>query len=230
MTINGFQKTTLLDYPGKVACTVFTGGCNLRCPFCHNAGLVLCSESEAVDEEVFFSFLKKRKGILDGVVITGGEPLLHPELFDFLHKIRDLGFLIKLDTNGTKPDMLRRIVEEGLADRIAMDIKNSPEVYFAAVGINDFCISDVEASKNFLMSCGIKYEFRTTVVKGIHTKESLVGAAKWINGAEEYYLQQFKDSGNLIKAEGLGTFSAEEISEFAEEIKPYVKKVKIRGI
>ena len=228
--LSGMQKMTLLDYPGKVACTVFTSGCNFRCPFCHNASLVLSPNDEKLDEEALFDFLKKRKGILDGVVITGGEPLLYEDIVLLLMRIKGLGYKIKLDTNGTNPKLLKEIVLNGLVDRVAMDIKSSPENYSKAVGIDNFDISSVAESKDFLLNGEIEYEFRTTVVKGIHTKDDLINLAKWISGAKEYYLQQFKDSGNLISPNGLDAFNESEINNFAEAVREYVPAVAVRGI
>ncbi len=232
MLIAGLQKLTLLDYPGRVACTVFTAGCNLRCPFCHNAPLVL-PERIAGDpngEETVLQFLKKRQGILEGVAVTGGEPLLHPDLPDFLRKVRDLGYAIKLDTNGTFPDRLRELVEAGLVDRVAMDIKNSPALYAKTVGLEALDLGPIERSKNYLLRGKVEYEFRTTVVKGLHTAESLREAAAWIRGAEEYWLQQFKDSGDIINIGGLGAFSDEEMRALVRELRPIVPTVKLRGV
>ncbi len=232
MLISGLQKLTLLDYPGHVACTVFTAGCNFRCPFCHNAPLVLPEriEGDPNGAETVLQFLKRRQGILDGVAITGGEPLLHPDLPDFLRAIRDLGYSIKLDTNGSFPERLEKVVREGLVDRVAMDIKNAPALYEKTVGLRELDLKAVERSKNFLLRGRVDYEFRTTVVKGLHTAESLTEAAKWIRGAAEYYLQQFKDSGDIIAAEGLGAFSAEEMQSLAGLIRPIVPTVKLRGV
>ena len=231
MLISGLQKLTLLDYPGKVACTVFTPGCNLRCPFCHNAPLVLPElVGQDTDEEQVLSFLRKRQGVLDGVAITGGEPLLHKELPALLEKIRALGFMIKLDTNGSFPDRLIETVNAGLVDRVAMDIKNSPELYEKTVGISGLELGAIERSKNFLLSGKIDYEFRTTVVRGLHTRESIAGAASWIAGAKEYYLQQFKDSGQLIAAAGLGEYDEKEMRSLAEAAAQYVPSVQLRGV
>ena len=231
MLISGLQKLTLLDYPGKVACTVFTGGCNFRCPFCHNASLVLPEQMahDSSAEEVL-RFLKKRVGVLDGVAVTGGEPLLHPDIDGFLREIKAMGFLIKLDTNGSFPERLIALVEEGLVDRVAVDIKNSPALYAKTVGLERFDLSGVERTKDYLLSGGVEYEFRTTVVKGLHTKESLIEAAEWIRGAKEYYLQQFKDSGALIDGAGLGAFDAEEMHALAEAVRPVVPAVQLRGV
>ena len=231
MLVSGLQKLTLLDYPGKVACTVFTGGCNFRCPFCHNAPLVLPEQMahDSSAEEVL-RFLRKRVGVLDGVAVTGGEPLLHPEIDGFLREIKALGFLIKLDTNGSFPERLIALVEEGLVDRVAVDIKNSPALYAKTVGLERFDLRGVERTKDYLLSDPVEYEFRTTVVKGLHTRESLIEAAQWIAGAREYYLQQFKDSGALIAGTGLGAFDGEEMHALAEAVRPIIPAVQLRGL
>ena len=231
MQIAGLQKLTLLDYPGHVACTVFTPGCNFRCPFCHNAPLVLPERlgCDTTEDEVL-AFLKKRVGILDGVAITGGEPLLHRDIGAFLEKVRALGFRVKLDTNGSFPDRLITLVEAGLIDRVAMDVKNAPSLYAGTVGVAGFDLAPVERSKDFLLSGVVEYEFRTTVVRGLHTRESLIEAAKWIEGAREYYLQQFKDSGDVNALEGLGAFDEKEMHALAEAVRPFVPTVEVRGI
>lgn len=232
MKVTGIQKLTLLDYPGTVACTVFTAGCNFRCPFCHNAMLVLpeqITQDYLTDDEVF-DFLRKRRGVLDGVAVTGGEPLLHKDMPDFLARVKELGYKIKLDTNGSNPDLLREIVEKKLVDRVAMDIKNAPEKYAETIGFEHFDLGPVEESKNFLLAGNMDYEFRTTVVRGIHTEESLIGAAKWIQGAKEYYLQQFKDSGNLVLGEGLSAYDEKQMHALADAVREYVPAVEVRGV
>ena len=231
MQIAGLQKLTLLDYPGHVACTVFTPGCNFRCPFCHNAPLVLPERlgCDTTEDEVL-AFLKKRVGILDGVAITGGEPLLHKDIGAFLEKVRALGFRVKLDTNGSFPDHLIALVRNGLVDRVAMDVKNAPALYGRTVGIEPFDLAPVERSKDFLLSGEVEYEFRTTLVRGLHTRESLVEAARWIEGAKEYYLQQFKDSGDVIAIEGLGAFDEKEMHALADAVRPIVPTVEVRGV
>ena len=232
MLISGLQKLTLLDFPGCVACTVFTGGCNFRCPFCHNASLVIPEELRAADGGVdaVLAFLKKRQGLLDGVAITGGEPLLHADMADLLREIRALGYRIKLDTNGSFPDRLIALVEEGLVDRVAMDIKNSPARYAETAGLPLLDIAPIERSKNFLLEGRVAYEFRTTVVKGLHTAESLVEAARWIEGAAEYHLQQFKDSGELLAPDGLGAFDDDEMRALADAVRPILPVVQLRGV
>lgn len=232
MKISGIQKLTLLDYPGTVACTLFTAGCNFRCPFCHNAALVLPEQIEdgSLDEDEVLDFLKKRQGILDGVAITGGEPMLHRDLPELLSKIKALGYKIKLDTNGSNPEMLKEVIERRLIDRVAMDIKNSPEAYGETIGVENFDLAPIERSKDMLLCGDMDYEFRTTVVKGIHTEERLIEAAKWIKGAKEYYLQQFKDSGNLIMPDGLSAYDEKEMHALAELVREHVPAAEVRGV
>ena len=230
MKIYGLQKLTLLDYPEKVACTVFTGGCNLRCPFCHNASLVVDTRYvEEISNEELFGYLKKRHGLLDGICVTGGEPLLHPDLADFLRDVHEIGYSVKLDTNGSFPVQLGEIVGEGLVDYVAMDVKSSPEHYPEAVGITDFDFSAVRQSMDFLLAGHVDYEFRTTVVKGLHSEEILRGAALSIKGAKRYFLQKFVDSGDLIGS-GMSAFSDDEMKEFLKVVSPYVKYAALRGI
>jgi len=229
MKISGFQKMTLLDFPGKVACTIFTAGCNFRCGFCHNAALVthIDNDNEFSEQEVL-SYLSKRKGILEGVCITGGEPLLQSGIEDFLRKVKDLGFLVKLDTNGSFPKKLKNIVENGLVDYVAMDIKNSREKYnlTADCTVN---IDDIEESIAFLMSGAVDYEFRTTVVREYHNIEDIRAIGEWIKGADKYFLQNFVDSGDLIK-NGLSSVSSTELYKMQEILRGFVVKTEIRGI
>lgn len=230
MRVCGFQKLTLLDYPGKVACTVFTGGCNLRCPFCHNAPLVTGAQGvEDIPKGELFAFLEKRRGVLDGVCVTGGEPLLHPDLADFLRHIRALGYSVKLDTNGTFPGRLRELVSQNLVDYVAMDVKTAPPRYAQAVGVPGFDVSPVRESMQFLLSGRVEYEFRTTVVKGLHDTETLRDAAKAIRGARRYFLQKFVDSGDLVSGEGLSAFTDAEMKAFLAVVSPYVQLAALRG-
>lgn len=231
MFISGLQKLTLLDYPGRVACTVFTGGCNFRCPFCHNSSLVLPERlAQDTDEEQVLSFLKKRQGVLDAVAITGGEPLINKDIGSFLKKVRELGYSIKLDTNGSFPEALVELVNSGLVDRVAMDIKNSPQLYGKTAGLSDFDLSAVERTKDFLLSGCVDYEFRTTVVKGLHTEQSIRDAAKWISGAKEYYLQQFKNSGDVLSIDGLSAYNEAEMHGLAAVAAEFVPAVQVRGV
>lgn len=231
MRISGLRKMTLLDFPGRVACTVFTGGCNLRCPFCHNASLVLPERAgDETDEAQVLRFLEKRRGMLEGVAVTGGEPLLHAELPDFLRKLRAMGYAVKLDTNGTFPDRLRAVVEEGLADYVAMDVKNAPLLYGKTAGLRDFDLTDVERSRDFLLSGRVAYEFRTTVVRGLHTAESLCAAARWIEGAEAYFLQQYRDSGDVLRPDGLGSFTDDEMRALLARVRTVLPAARLRGV
>ena len=228
MKFFGLQKLTLLDYPGKVACTIFTGGCNFRCPFCHNASLVLRpGECRAFSEEEILSFLKKRLGILEGVCITGGEPLMQNGIDGFIAKVKELGYSVNLDTNGSFPDKLKDLVDRGLVDKVAMDIKNSKEKYPITVGIEDYDISPVERSVDILMNGSVDYEFRTTVVKNLHTLDDMVAIGEWITGAGAYYIQNFKDSGDLIST-GLEGVDRNTADAFREAISRYVPGAAVR--
>lgn len=229
MTVSGLQKLTLLDFPGKTACIIFTRDCNFRCPFCHNADLVV-GDSPLIDDEEIFAYLNKRKKLLDGVVITGGEPLLQSDLADFIRRVKSLGYAVKLDTNGTYPERLRVLLAEGLVDYLAMDIKNGEGEYLRTAGVsNEALLARVKESISLVMASGVPYEFRTTVVKGLHTKESLLSAFAMISGAEKYYLQGFVDSGALIEGQGLSAFSKAEMQEFVALAKDYVQSVALRG-
>jgi pyruvate formate lyase activating enzyme len=198
MQINGFQKLTLLDFPGKVACIVFTPGCNFRCPFCHNASLVTHIDGESIEEEEILSYLKKRQGLLDGVVVTGGEPTLQGDLADFLGKVKALGYAVKLDTNGTSPEKLKILVEKGLVDYVAMDIKNTAAKYPVTAGCGSAVLGKVEESIDFLLADTVDYEFRTTVTAELHTPQDIGDIAKRIKGAKRYFLQNFIDSGDIV--------------------------------
>lgn len=230
MKICGLQKLTLLDYPGKVACTLFAGGCNFRCPFCQNGDLVLHpAEVPAIAEEEILSFLRKRIGLLDGVCITGGEPLLYPEVEDTIRHIREMGYAIKLDTNGSNPQRLKHLVEQGLVDYVAMDLKNCPERYAETIGIPGYDLSPIRESVAFLMSGAIPFEFRTTVVRDFHTPQDLVSLAKWVAGDEPYFLQGFVDSAKVIQ-KGLHGYEKADFEAIREQLLPYLPKTGIRGI
>lgn len=229
MQIQGLQKLTLLDFPGHTACTVFCAGCNFRCPFCHNVPLVTeIDPSEAIGEDAFFSFLEKRRGTLDGVCITGGEPLLYPDLGVFIRKIKEKGFLVKLDTNGSFPDRLSELLTMGLLDYVAMDIKNCPEKYALTAGV-DVSMADIRKSVALLMEGNTDYEFRTTVVSPLHTEEDIEKIAEWIRGAKRYYLQNFVDSGNLI-GEGLSSVAPESMIRMRSRAQHLVPNTALRGI
>ena len=226
MHISGLQKTTLLDFPGKVACTVFLAGCNLRCPFCHNASLVTSTPEEAMEEDAFFAFLKKRRGILDGVCVTGGEPTLRPDLPPFIRKIKDLGYAVKLDTNGTNPKMLEALLPE--LDYVAMDIKASPNRYAAVCGGIDR-LEAVRESVRLLKEGHTPYEFRTTCVHPFHDPADMTAIGKWLEGANQYYLQSFVDSGDLVGG-GVWGLSKEEMEALRDAVLPHIPNTHIRGI
>ena len=228
MRIGGFQKMTVLDYPGKIAATVFTYGCNLRCPFCHNASLVV-DDSALLDENEVFAYLARRRGILDGVCVSGGEPLLQPDIEDALLRIRSLGLSVKLDTNGTLPHRLADVIEKGLVDYVAMDVKNSPQKYAETTGCETIDLDAVRESVSLLMQGKIPYEFRTTVVRELHTEKDIEEIGRWLSGAEQYFLQGFIDSGNLI-GQGLSAYGKEEMERLCAVAAQYVKKASLRGV
>jgi len=229
MKIHGLQKMTLLDFPGHVACTVFLGGCDFRCPFCHNFELVDGTAKPVMDEEEFLSFLNKRTGLLDGVAFTGGEPLLHKDLPELMQKIRTLGFGVKLDTNGYHPDLLKEILAAGLADYVAMDVKNSPEKYAETAGVQTIDLSRINESISVLMNSGIDYEFRTTVVKEFHEENDFHRMGEMIRGAKRYFLQAFTDR-ETVPFGGLSAPSAEEMRAYAGIAAQYVPSVELRGV
>lgn len=231
MDINGIQKLTLLDYPGKVACTVFLAGCDLKCPFCHNSELWSVNAPAVMDDKELLAFLEKRRGMLEGVAFTGGEPLLRPELPEVMTKIKELGFAVKLDTNGTHPDKLRALIGEGLVDRVAMDIKNDPERYALTCGreAEGFPMDAIRKSIEILMNGGIEYEFRTTAVKPLHDADSFRGIGEMIRGAEEYYIQPFADRDTVLFS-GFETPAKEELESWLGIVKPFVKRARIRGM
>ncbi len=229
MVIKGLQKTTLLDFPGKVACTVFTVGCNFRCPFCHNASLVIrANDVDILPEDEFFSYISKRKGVLDGVCITGGEPLLSNGIIEFIEKIKNIGLLVKLDTNGTYPEKLDILLDRGLVDYVAMDIKNSKEKYALTSGISEYP-SKIDTSIKIIMEKAPDYEFRTTVVRELHTPDDIESIAKWLEGTKHYYLQSYVDSGDIL-GQGYSAYSAEEMVELFNNVKNILPCTVLRGI
>ena len=230
MNILGFQKMTLLDFPNRVACTVFTAGCNFRCPFCHNAALVTdIDQSYAYKEEDIFNYLQKRKGILDGVAITGGEPLLQKDIKEFIKKVKDMGYKVKLDTNGSFPDIMIDLIESGLIDYVAVDIKNSKEKYLKTIGLKAFDLKPVERTIEYLLQNKVEYEFRTTIVKELHEENDIKELSLWIKGAKKYFLQNFTDSGNLI-GENMHAHSVEVLENMRKIAEKSVETVQIRGI
>jgi len=229
MNIQYIQKLTLLDYPGKVACTVFLHGCNLRCPFCHNAGLVVRPPEESVSLDELYSFLKKRQGVLEGVAITGGEPLLDDGIFELLRGVKALGYPVKLDTNGFFPQRLECIINEGLCDYVAMDIKNSEAEYAATCGLKRVDTDAVKRSISILANSSVEHEFRTTVTKNYHTMESLLAAAALIPADSRYYLQAYKYSGDTI-GEKCDEYSENELKALCEAVSHVVPKTELRGL
>ncbi len=227
MLIAGLQKLTLLDYPGKTACTLFTPGCNFRCPFCHNALLVTSPVENFISGEEFFSLLSKRKGILDGVCITGGEPTLQKDLIPFMEKVRAMGFLIKLDTNGYLPDVLREILSKGLADYVAMDIKAAPSKYALTTGVSDLDFSLILNSIDMLEKSPVPHEFRTTVTEDFHTEEDFPEILCLFSESTPYFIQQFKDSGSLIDSECRG-WSTERMKNLHADLSQKYNNVHLR--
>ncbi|MBS6194556.1 MAG: anaerobic ribonucleoside-triphosphate reductase activating protein [Clostridiales bacterium] len=230
MKIHGFNKLTLLDYPGRLACTIFLGHCNFRCPFCHNAGLVLSPDSEPViPVEEVLGTLKKRKGILEGVCITGGEPTMSAGLPEFLRSIQELGYPVKLDTNGSNPDMLKRLTEQGLIAYVAMDIKNSPEKYSETAGVSKVDLEAVNESVEFLKTGVIDYEFRTTVMKELHKTEDIRKIGKWLAGSRRYFLQAYRESEQVIHPV-YTSYSREQLENYRRMLLEQIPQVEIRGI
>ena len=236
MLILGLNKTTLLDYPGRVAATLFTGGCNFRCPYCHNRDIVLKNEAVVpYEESEVFSFFEKRRRVLTGVCITGGEPTLHPDLPDFIRRIRELGYCVKLDTNGSNPEILEALIGDGLIDYCAMDIKNSPAKYGLTIGLDgqalsSFDLSAIKASVKFLMSQQtIPYEFRTTIVRELHEEEDMLAIAQWIAGADAYFLQSYTDSEGVL-CRGFHAHSEETLRSYASLCQKFVPNTSLRGI
>ena len=229
LRIGGFQKTTLLDYPGKVAATVFVTGCNFRCPYCHNAKLINPKDVETIPEKDVLSFLEQRKNILEGVCITGGEPTLQEKsLKSFITALKEIGYSVKLDTNGTNPDFLESLIEERLVDYVAMDVKSGLVRYKKATG--GVWFHGVEASASILREGNVPYEFRTTVVKGIHVKDDFEEIRYLVHDCTDYYIQNYKPSENILNPQNLSPFSEKELQEFADIMKPYVQNVHLRGV
>lgn len=230
MLIGGLQKVSLIDYPGHVSATVFTAGCNFSCPFCHNPELVRVGSDRhqmfLTDDEIY-DFLKSRQGLLEGVCVTGGEPVLQADLPEFLGKIKELGFLIKLDTNGSRPEVLKDLIKRGLLDYVAMDIKGPLEKYHKIVG-TDIGLENIHESTDITRNFG-EYEFRTTVVPGLHEKEDFLNIARWLDGSKRYFLQQFRSQNCLDPAyASLRPYPDEKLVEFADAVRPYFGTCEIR--
>ncbi len=229
MIIKGFNKTTLLDFPGKVAATIFTGNCNFRCPFCQNSDLVLNPSSQPeITEEEIFSFLKKRTGIIEGICISGGEPTLQPDLLSFMEKLKQTGTAVKLDTNGYEPEILKAVLDNGLADMIAMDIKSDLNGYREITGLSDVDTEKIARSAEILMNSDTDYEFRTTVVKEYYNEKTAENIAEWLRGAEKYYLQKFEDNEKVIKP-GLTSPDITALLKYRDILSKTIRQVEIRG-
>ena len=229
MKIAGMQKLSLVDYPEKMCCTLFTSGCNFRCPFCHNAGLVVRPAEEFLTNDEVFDYLKKRKGMLQAVTISGGEPTLQKGLKEFVQQVKELGYLVKLDTNGTNPALLVDLVQSGLVDYVAMDIKNSKQKYAVTCGLDSMDLTPVEQSVDFLSLGKVPFEFRTTVVKDFHNQQDFEDIAKWIGKAQNYYLQQFVNSGDLVQ-DGLHGYDANEMQQLVAHLQKFMPNAKLRVV
>ena len=230
MRFSGFQKLTLLDFPGRAAATAFSPGCNFRCPFCHNARLVLPDGAEeSVAPEEILAYLRRRRGLLDGLCLTGGEPTLQADLAGFCREVKSLGLLVKLDTNGSRPDTVRRLIEAGLIDYVAMDVKNGRERYAETAGVPSLDLGPVEESVALLKEGRVDYEFRTTVVSQLHDEASLVSAAEWLRGAKAWYLQQFVDSGGCIR-QGLTAYSEDALRALLKTVQTILPSARLRGV
>ena len=230
MWIQGLQKLSLLDYPEKMAATIFTASCNFRCPFCHNASLVTrIDDKYRQSTEEVMAFLKKRRNLLEGVCITGGEPLLQEDLIDFIRDVKSLGYAIKLDTNGSDAKQLQYLVEQGLIDYVAMDIKNAPNKYALTIDVEEDFLPEILQSVAYLLSDAVEYEFRTTLVQEFHKREDIAVLGKWLRGAKRYYLQQFTDSGDLIN-QGCHGYDDYMMNQIWELMKEYIPNVQLRGV
>lgn len=240
MNIAGLQKLTLLDFPGRCAATIFTPGCNLRCPFCHNASLVdpeemkkTLAENGLIDPEYVLDFLKERKGRLTGLAVTGGEPLMQPGILDFLREVKNIGYAVKLDTNGTNPERLRALLSAGIVDYVAMDYKNCREKYALTAGVpevtGEILYENTRLSMSFIRQSGVDHEYRTTIVKEFHTADDVRRMAKELEGEDKYFLQSFTDSGDIL-AEGCSPCSREELDEMLAAAREYIPGAQLRGV
>ena len=229
MIVQGLQKLTLLDYPGKVACTVFTAGCNFRCPFCHNAPLVIDTHrNPEISLKEIYLFLEKRKGILDGVCVSGGEPLIQHGIEIFLERLKEMGYAVKLDTNGSNPEMVEQLVGDGLVDYVAMDIKNSPRRYEETAGVK-LDVTRINDTVEFLRKGTVDYEFRTTVTREFHTREDILEIGKWLAGSRRYFLQAYRESDQMIGS-GFSGYSREQLENFRLLLLDKIGEVGTRGI
>lgn len=229
MKINGYERFSMVDFEGKICCTVFTGGCNMRCPFCHNGALVVGDvKSNQIDDGEVFEYLEKRKGLVDAVSVTGGEATLQPDLADFLRRVRVLGYQIKLDTNGLRPDVLKSLLDEGLVDYVAMDIKNSPQKYAMTTGLKNVDLDKINESMRIIKESGVDHEYRTTIIKEFHTLGDMQSIAEWVQGANNYFMQKYKDSEGCI-SHGYHEVDKEQAEQFAKLFEGKVARVGLRG-
>lgn len=229
MKISGFTKLTLLDYPKKTACIIFTQGCNYNCSFCQNSGLIPCGKDQLIDHSEIFDYLKKRKNVIDGVVISGGEPTIQAGLIDFIKRIKEMGFLIKLDTNGSNPDVIKKLVDEKLIDYIAMDVKNIFDEYIGIVKVKQVNIEKIKESINIIKESNVLHEFRTTIMKNYHDIEKLTKICEYLGESEKYYLQNFEDSENVLD-KSLVSFSKEILMNIQTILRKNFPNVTVRGI
>jgi len=228
MNIGGFQETSLLDYPGKVAAIIWTTGCNFRCPFCYNPDLVF-EKTDNVSIEHILSFLDARKGKIDALSISGGEPFLQRDLKDFISQVKNRGYLVKVDTNGSFPDRMKELLDEGLIDYLSMDVKATKNKYNEITGVS-VDVDDIRTSIDLIKEHAGDYEFKTTVIPKFHQKEDIVEIARWLKGSKKYFLQQFKSNTSIISSEIFSPYSKEELLNMCETIKPYFKHCNVRGI
>lgn len=228
MKVFGFEKLSMVDFPGHLCCTVFTDGCNFKCPFCQNSDLVKMQNLREINQDEIFSYLLKRKGVIDSVCVSGGEPTIYPDLEQFIVKIKSLGFLVKLDTNGTNYEMLKRLIENNLVDYVAMDIKNSLSAYGETAGTNFVDLENIKKSVELLKRNLVDYEFRTTLVKQFHSTSTITEMANWLDGAKRIFLQHFVDNGTCLQ-KGLNEVEKQDAEKFLDILKNHVNYVELRG-
>lgn len=229
MDFSGWEKLSLLDFDDNITTTLFVAGCDFRCPFCHNSSLVLHpNEAPKIPWDEIMDYLRKRKNVVDAVCVTGGEPALMPDLIEKLSDIKSLGYVVKLDTNGSRPEVLRIVVEQGLVDYVAMDIKNSPEKYAMTIGTTAFSMDDIRTSASYLIHGRIPYEFRTTTIAEYHTEKDFDEMGSWLSGANKFFIQRYIDNENCI-AHGLHMVSKEKALVFKAILEKYVKQAALRG-
>lgn len=229
MNISGFNKLTLVDYPKKLACIVFTQGCNYNCTFCQNSGLIQCNKDSIIDHEEIFSYLQKRKNVIEGIVISGGEPTIQPKLKDFIIRVKELGLSVKLDTNGSNPDIIKELIDEKLIDYIAMDVKNIFDEYLGIVNLKQINVDKVKRSIELIKNSGVDHEFRTTIMKNYHDVDKITQICEYLGKDEKYYLQNFEDS-EMVLDKSLISFSTDALRNIEQILKAKFPNVSVRGI